>query len=165
MLMSRGLVIHNTMQLTIPIWLVPMLFNSFPRIEFSILTFASVFGMLFPDIDHFSMWRKFRGRGFWGFIKFCISADRYRKAFLPFHNHVAIYIVGTVTILSYFFVNFYVFAFFLSFFVHLMFDYIADLYLIKQHTHWRLRNWFNENYSGLSTPQQIQQSDEQKHES
>lgn len=162
--MERGLVIHNAMQLSIPIWVVAAIVNNFPKIDVFLVSFVSVFGTLFPDIDHFSMWKGVKHNGFWSFVKFCVHADRYRKAFLPFHNHVAMLVVA-VTAALFSFVNFFVFVFFLSFLIHLAFDYIADLYLIKQHTHWRLRNWFNGNSSGLSITQQVQQGDKQEYNS
>lgn len=132
------------MQLSIPIWVVAAVANNVPKADLLIVAFASILGTLFPDIDHFSMWTKVKHNGLWSFIKFCIHADRYRKAFLPFHNHVAMLVVA-VTAALFYFVNFFVFIFFISFLGHLVSDYIADLYLIKQHTHWRLRNWFDGN--------------------
>lgn len=163
--MARGLVFHNAMQLSIPFWLTAVILYSFPRLDFYLAGSAAVIGSLIPDLDHFSMWGKVdHKKGLLNFVKYCIKADRYRKAFLPFHNHLAIYIVGVVAFLTYF-VNFYVSIFFIAFLVHQLFDYVADLYLIKQHTHWRLRNWFDAGYSGLSASQQVQQGDKQKHDS
>ncbi len=152
------------MQLSIPIWVVLAAYNNFPNTNIYILIFSAILGTLFPDIDHFSMWKKVKHNGFWNFIRYCIHADRYRKTFLPFHNYVAMLVVA-VTAALFSFVNFFVFIFFLAFLIHLAFDFIADLFMIKQHTHWRLRNWFNGNNSGLSIAQQVQQSDKQKHDS
>lgn len=162
--MDRGLVFHNAMQLSIPIWVVAAALNNFPKFDVYLLSFAAILGTLFPDVDHFSMWRRVKHNGFLNFVKYCIRADRYRKAFLPFHNYVAMLVV-TITAALFSFVNFFVFIFFLSFLIHLAFDFVADLYLIKQHTHWRLRNWFNGNNSGFSIAQQVQQGNEQEHNS
>jgi hypothetical protein len=152
------------MQLSIPIWVILAVNHNFPAINIIPVALVSAFGTLFPDIDHFSMWGKVKHKGFWNFIKFCIKADRYRKAFLPFHNYVAMLVVA-VSAAVFSFVNFWVFIFFLSFLAHLASDFIADLYMIKRHTHWRLRNWFDENNSGLSIAQQVQSRNKQEHDS
>ena len=161
--MERGLIIHNSMQLTIPLWLIPLLWHFFPRADLMLLSVAAVLGTLSPDIDHLNMWGKIKHKGFWDFARKCVQADRYRKAFLPFHHHIAIYIIGVLTVV-FFFVDFIVMTFLLAFLVHLLFDYIADLFMIKQHTHWRMRNWFNvyDNNIRLPASQQVQQGHKQK---
>ncbi len=163
--MTRGLILHNAMQLSIPFWVAALALYNFPRLDFYLVGSAAVIGSLFPDLDHFSMWRKVdHKKGFFNFVKYCVQADRYRKAFLPFHNYVAMLVV-TVAAALFALVNTYIAIFFAAFLAHLLFDFIADLYLIKQHTHWKLRNWFDGNNSGLPITQQVQQGNKQKHNS
>ena len=151
--MTRGLLIHNAMQLSIPFWITAIFMTKIPDLEFWTVGFWAVIGSVFPDIDHFSMWRKVdHKKGVLNFIRYCIQADRYRKAFLPFHNYVAILIVSVASGVFYV-VNPYASVFFASFAVHLVFDLLADIYLIKKHTHWRIRNWLDENNSGFSITQ------------
>ena len=155
--MTRGLMLHNAMQLSIPFWVTAVFLVKMPNLDFYFAGAAVLIGSLFPDLDHFSMWGRVKHRGFFSFFKFCVQADRYRKAFLPFHNYIAMLVVSVAAAL-FFLVNIYVSMFFTAFLVHLLFDFIADLYLIKQHTHWKLRNWFDANNSGFSITQQVQQS-------
>ena len=162
--MTRGLVLHNAMQLSIPFWVAAFALFKMPDLDFYFAGAAAVIGSLFPDVDHFSMWGRVKHRGFFDFIKFCVKADRYRKAFLPFHNYIAMFVVAIAAAI-FSLVNVYATIFFAAFFVHLMFDFVADLYLIKQHTHWKLRNWFDANNSGFSAAQQVQQGNKQKHHS
>jgi hypothetical protein len=160
--MQMGLAFHNAMQLSIPIWVVLGVYHNFPGANLVPIAFVSILGTLFPDVDHFSMWKRVKHNGLWSFVKFCIHADRYRKAFLPFHNYLAMLVVAVAAgVFS--FVNFYVFIFFLSFLAHLVSDFVADLYMIKKHTHWRLRNWFDESSIRLSVAQQIQPGNKQEH--
>lgn len=140
--MTRGLVLHNAMQLSIPFWLFAIFYVKLPGLEFLTAGAAAVAGSVFPDVDHFSMWGKVKHKGFLNFLKFCVQADRYRKAFLPFHNYLAMVVAAASSVVSFFF-NVYVSLFFAAFFVHQTFDYVADLYLIRQHTHWKVRNWFD----------------------
>jgi hypothetical protein len=161
--MTRGLVLHNAMQLSIPFWLTAIFMTKMPTLDFWAVGFWAVIGSVFPDVDHFSMWRKVdHKKGLFNFIKYCVQADRYRKAFLPFHNKIAILVTSIASGL-FIFVNPYVSIFFAAFAVHLVFDLLADLYLIKQHTHWRIRNWLDESNSGLPIAQQIQPGNKQKH--
>lgn len=141
--MTKGLLYHNAMQLSIPFWLTALSVYSFPGADWIKLGAAAFLGAVLPDLDHFSMWRLKRHKNIVDFVRFCIQADRYRKAFLPFHNYAAMLIV-TITAAIFSNIDTYVFVFFVSFLVHLLFDYIADLYMIKQHAHWKLRNWLNE---------------------
>lgn len=141
--MTRGLLYHNAMQLSIPFWLTALSIYSFPGADWVRLGLAAVLGATLPDLDHFSMWRLKKHKDLIGFVKFCIQADRYRKAFLPFHNYAAMLIVA-ISAAIFSSIDTYVFVFFVSFLMHLLFDYIADLYMIKQHTHWKLRNWLDD---------------------
>lgn len=155
--MTRGLVLHNAMQLSIPFWLTAIFMARIPDVDFWAIGFWAVIGSVFPDADHFSMWKRVdHKKGLLNFVKYCVQADRYRKAFLPFHNHVAI-LVTSVSAALFYFVNPYASIFFAAFAVHLVFDLLADIYLIKKHTHWRIRNWLDEDSSRLSTSQQVQQ--------
>jgi len=152
--MTKGLVLHNAMQLSIPFWITAMVLYNFPKLDFYFVGAAAVVGSTFPDLDHFSMYRKVdHKKGIWNFMKYCVQADRYRKAFLPFHNYVAMLVVAVAAAL-FSIVNVYVSIFFAAFLAHLIFDFVADLYLIKQHTHWRLRNWFDASNGGVSITQQ-----------
>ena len=139
--MTKGLVLHNAMQLAIPFLLTAAVFLLVPGLDLGDLFLVAFLGSILPDVDHFSMWRKVKHTGLFNFMKFCVQADRYRKAFLPFHNYGAIVLVAVASLALYF-VNIYASVFFISFFFHLISDLVADIYLIKQHSHWKVKGWF-----------------------
>lgn len=138
--MNIGLMLHNLSQISIPIIIISMVLYS-SKVNFTNLFLAALIGAYFPDVDHFSMWKKVTHKGFFDFVKFCLKSDRYRKAFLIFHNHLTMLIVAiAMPIIAY--LNFFAGIFLLAFFTHLIFDYLADTFLIKIHSHWKFRNWF-----------------------
>jgi hypothetical protein len=160
--MTKGLIYHNAMQLSIPFWLTALSIHSFPSAEWWKVGLAATLGATLPDLDHFNMYGKVKHKGLWNFVKYCIKADRYRKAFLPLHNYASMLVVAVASVV-FSLIDTYIFIFFTSFLVHLIFDYMADIYMIKQHTHWRLRNWLDESNSRLSNSQQVQQGNKQKY--
>jgi len=149
--MTRGLLYHNAMQLSIPFWLTALSMYSFPGADWWKIAVSAFLGATLPDLDHFSMYGKVKHKGFWGFVKYCLRSDRYRKAFLPLHNYASMFIVA-VTAAVFSLIDTYIFIFFTSFLLHLLFDYMADIYMIKQHTHWRLRNWLDAGHTRLPSP-------------
>ena len=168
--MQKGLVLHNLMQITIPLWITPLVFllpisenqAVFGVLSVGLISFAAT---VLPDVDHFSMWNKVKHKGLFDFIKICVRSTRHRRAFLPLHNYLAILATSLLSIVFYYLSWFYPFVFFASFFFHIFFDYIADLFMIRQQNHWNLRNWYNANSGGFSIAQQVQQGDKQKHDS
>lgn len=160
--MTKGLVLHNAMQLSIPFVLTAAVYLLFPYLDLGNLFLLAFLGSILPDVDHFSMWRKVKHTGLFNFMKFCVQADRYRKAFLPCHNYGAMAIVAVASVLL-FEVNVYASVFFISFFFHLMSDFLADVYLIKKHSHWKIRGWMDPaDMAKMSGPRMIQQAGRQK---
>jgi len=91
-------------------------------------------GSFFPDIDHV-IYFKYK-KNIKDFLKFNIFSDRYRKELLIFHN---IFFMFFLLILI-FFSSLYsinLFLFFLSFFLHLLIDFLDDKFMIGTVSHWK----------------------------
>lgn len=151
--MEKSLVYHNAMQLSIPFWLAAAFLVFVPGIDFYGIGAAVVLGAVIPDIDHFSMWGKYGRGSVWKFLKFCVQSDRHRKVFLPFHNYVSGLLV-TVAGLAMIPFDIYLAGFFMAFSIHLLFDFLADYYILRYYKHWKLKNWFDEKIFSMSTVNQ-----------
>ena len=138
--MKTGIMLHNLSQLSIPFIVTVIALTKFPGVSVGILFFVAMIGAYVPDIDHLNMYGKISNKGFFDFIKIVMRAERYRRAFLAFHNHLTMLIVA-VSIPVAIVWNFFAGIFFLSFPLHLVLDYLADVLLIKTHSHWKFRNW------------------------
>lgn len=132
--------LHNLSQLSIPFLVTAIVLMRTPAVNPATVFFVALIGSYFPDIDHLNMYGKISHKGFFDFVKVVMRAERYRKTFLIFHNHLTMLIVAAaipVTAL----INFFLALFILSFLLHLILDYLADILLIKTHSHWKFRNW------------------------
>lgn len=138
--MNIGLMLHNLSQISIPIIIVSIVLYRTPEINFRALLLTAIIGAYIPDIDHLNIWNKVPHKGFFSFVKFCLRSDRYRKSFLLFHNHLTMLII-LITLPIAVFINLFVGIFLLTFLTHLILDYLADMFLIKAHSHWKFRSW------------------------
>jgi hypothetical protein len=138
--LNVAIMLHNFSHIAVPFIIIGIVLFSNPHLDLRALLFTTFFGAFFPDVDHFYMWKKIEHTGFFSFVKSVMRAERYRRAFLLFHNHLTILIVAVaLPILA--LVNFFWGIFLLAFLAHLVLDYLADVLLIKTHSHWKFRNW------------------------
>lgn len=137
----NSLILHNAIQLSIPFWVIGLMLTIRSDLDLFPLFFFTILGGMLPDIDHLNMWGKVKHKGVVSFIKFCVNSDRGRKAFLPFHNYVSIAILAVVTPIT-MLVNPIMGSFLMAFLLHILFDFVTDVVMVKSHKHWRFRNWF-----------------------
>ena len=163
--MKGNLDIHNIIQVSIPLWVVPLILFSpigeFTELPKSVLDAFYLFGatnspeqiglmlafvvsmgaVSLPDLDHFIMWRKFKHSGIRDFCKKCLQNDRTRKATLIVHNYVTLFVILPALIIStYYYNNLYGFITFTTFFLHILLDYLTDVLTLKKGNHWKI-NW------------------------
>jgi hypothetical protein len=134
------IMLHNFSHMLVPFIIIYIGEFYFPQIDFKKLLFVSVIGSFFPDIDHLNMKKNYKHLSFWKFIKEVMKAERYRRAFLFFHNYLTMLITGVISVI-FVLINVYITLFLLAFLTHLFLDYLADLMIIKTHSHWKFRRW------------------------
>jgi hypothetical protein len=138
--MKKGILLHNVFHIFLPFALVDLILRSTPDLNLLYLLLTIFTGSFIPDLDHFTLWGKFYPRKLINFLEFCFSADRYRKGFLFFHNHLTL-LFAAIFMIIFILINFYFTLFLFAFFVHLVYDYVSDILLIKTHSHWKFKRW------------------------
>ncbi len=140
--LKTGIMLHNLSQLSIPFFVTGIILLRMPYLDSLYIFVASMIGAYIPDVDHLNMYRTIVHKSFFDFVKIVMRAERYRRAFLVFHNHLTMLIlVVMIGVASFFGFNFFISVFLVSFLLHLVLDYLADVMLIKMHSHWKFRNW------------------------
>ena len=130
--------LHDLSHILIPFivsWTVLFFNRGLEPVKVGLAAFA---GALLPDIDHLNIWREYKFKNFVKFLKFCITADRYRRSFLIFHNFATI-VVLIVLIPFVSTINFFASIFLLSFLCHLFLDFFDDKITIGRAVQWRSR--------------------------
>lgn len=138
--MKKGILLHNLFHIYLPFILVYIIFKITPDLNPPYVLISVFIGAFIPDIDHFTMYRKFYYKNFLSFLEFCLTANRFRKGFLLFHNHLVLLFVAVFMLIS-LFINFYLTLFLFAFLFHLVYDYLSDILLIKSHAHWKFKSW------------------------
>lgn len=134
--------LHNLSQLSIPFFVTGIVSLISPNYNMLGIFLVSLVGAYIPDIDHLNMYKTVTHKNFFDFVKIVMRAERYRRAFLVFHNHLTMLIVAvTIGVTALIDFNFFISLFLISFLLHLILDYLADVLLIKTHSHWKFRNW------------------------
>lgn len=128
--------VHNTSHFVLPVVIFLILITFIGDIEPSTVFIIVMTGALAPDLDHLQVWREYKFKSFWSFIKFHLSAKRYRYSFLVFHNFLALLSVAILMIVVGR-INRYVDIFFVSFFSHLLLDFFYDASTMKRFSHWK----------------------------
>ncbi len=139
-MIKKGVMLHNLAHLNLPILIFLLVVYLKPTINLLLAIPAIIIGSYLPDIDHYNIWKKVKFESRKNFLKYLLTSDRYRKAFLVFHNFLTLLIlVVALPIVNIY--NIYVGIFLLSFIAHLILDFLTDKLLIKQHGHWKLKSW------------------------
>ncbi|RLI98446.1 MAG: hypothetical protein DRP00_01935 [Candidatus Aenigmatarchaeota archaeon] len=134
--MKLSTLLHNLSHFILPLLLLELI--GLKR-GIDIYLIISIFlGSFLPDIDHLSIWATRRFKNFRSFLKYCFTSDRYRRAFLLFHNFPTIIaLLISLPIAS--LMNFYLGVFILAMICHLFLDFLADSFALKTHSHWKVR--------------------------
>ena len=163
--MRDNLELHNIIQVSIPLWLVPLTlflpigeFTELPSvipdtlydfgatkpiqsIEIMTMFVIALGAIIVPDMDHLAMWNKFKHNGIRDFIRRCLQNDRTRKATLVVHNYISLFVIlPSIIVITYYYSNLYGFIFFTTFFSHILLDYLTDVLTLKRGSHWKI-NW------------------------
>ncbi len=134
--MKKVVALHNIAHLALPF----LFLEIFSLLRgFSILLLISIFsGAFLPDIDHLAIWASRYFRNFRSFLKYCLKSSRYRNSFLLFHNFPTV--IALLIFLPWaFLMNFYFGIFILSMACHLFLDFLADVFALKIHSHWKVK--------------------------
>lgn len=131
--------LHALLHFIIPIiiFILSIIYIEDPQLSLIHRIIAVLIGSFIPDIDHFIYLKYIRFTSFKQFLLFNIKSDRYRRGFLVFHNLPTIIILA-VAIPFLMFYNTFVALFFLSFLIHLVFDFFEDRILIRFTKHWKI---------------------------
>ena len=136
--MKKSIFLHNLLHVFLPFLLLYIVMRENGKLDLNKAALAIFIGGLIPDIDHFTMYKKNYYKNFSNFLKFCLTAERFRRGFLIFHNNLALLLIAASMLISRF-MNFYFTLFLFAFFFHLVYDYLSDIILIKTYKHWRFK--------------------------
>ena len=98
---------------------------------------AGIIGSFFPDIDHFSYYKKRKFKSFLEFLIYNIKSERKRRGLLIFHNIFVYFPLMIILPLIYLYSSFLGY-FFLGFILHITLDFVDDKFLIKTIKHWKI---------------------------
>ena len=131
--------LHNLTQYAItPVVLMVVAMSIYPNLNQWDILAVTIFGSMFPDIDHINIWLEYKFKDFEAFVKFLTQARRYRYSFLMFHN--VVFIIVLLIILPFSAMTEPFAGIFVgSVIVHLLLDLVDDWLSIGRLTHWRYR--------------------------
>lgn len=134
--MKKSILLHNIAHFTLPF----LLLEIFSLLRgFDLYLLISIFlGSFIPDIDHLAIWATKYFKNFRSFLKYCFKSQRYREAFLLFHNFPAIMTLLIILPVASW-MNFYFGIFITAMICHLFLDFLADSFALKTHSHWKVR--------------------------
>ncbi|MEM5790530.1 MAG: hypothetical protein QXP77_00525 [Candidatus Aenigmatarchaeota archaeon] len=134
--MKKSILLHNLSHFILPF----LLLEIFSLIRgFDIYLLITIFlGSFIPDVDHLAIWTTKYFRNFRSFLKYCFKSQRYRGAFLLFHNLPTIIVLLIILPVANW-MNFYFGIFIIAMICHLFLDFLADSFALKTHSHWKVR--------------------------
>jgi len=139
-MVRKNIVFHNLSHLLLPFIIFFIVLYYTPELNALIAFLAALAGSFFLDLDHLQIKKICRYKSFYEFFGDCLVSDRFRKGTLIFHNLLSM-LIAFVSFFAFVIINLYLGIFFLACFAHLLLDFLTDKWVIKIHSHWKLRSW------------------------